>query len=49
MDGQQINVSSGGMLLHKLNAGDPQLEHSSFSGVDAYSQQKVWPPYRRVL
>ena len=39
-DPRVINVSSGGMLLHKLNAGDPQLEHSSFSGVDAYSQQK---------
>eukprot|EP01147_Barroeca_monosierra_P004895 gene4895-8702_t len=39
-DPRVINVSSGGMLLHKLNASDPQLEKSSFNGVDAYSQQK---------
>ncbi|EGD83319.1 dehydrogenase/reductase SDR family member 12 [Salpingoeca rosetta] len=39
-DPRVINVSSGGMLLHKLNARDPQLEDAAFDGVDAYSQQK---------
>eukprot|EP00043_Microstomoeca_roanoka_P001217 m.31583 g.31583 ORF g.31583 m.31583 type:complete len:324 (-) comp10697_c0_seq1:384-1355(-) len=39
-DSRVINVSSGGMLLHKLNADDPQLEKEEFNGVDAYSQQK---------
>ena len=38
----QIMMSSGGMLLEKLNAADPQLTKlEPFDGIVAYSQQKV--------
>eukprot|EP00055_Hartaetosiga_balthica_P000939 m.137843 g.137843 ORF g.137843 m.137843 type:complete len:321 (+) comp12460_c0_seq1:99-1061(+) len=40
-DGRVIFVSSGGMLLEKLNASDPQLAKvHHFDGIVAYSQHK---------
>jgi dehydrogenase/reductase SDR family protein 12 len=39
---RQIMMSSGGMLMEKLDAEDPQLDKlEPFDGVVAYSQEKV--------
>lgn len=46
----QIMMSSGGMLLEKLNAEDPQLtKMEPFDGVTAYSQEKVRLCHSAVL
>ncbi len=37
----QITVSSGGMLVQKLNVEDLQFEKGSFDGTMAYAQNKV--------
>lgn len=37
----QITVSSGGMLVQKLNVDDLQFEKGSFDGTMAYAQNKV--------
>lgn len=37
----QITVSSGGMLVQKLNVEDLQFEKDSFDGTMAYAQNKV--------
>jgi len=37
----QITVSSGGMLVQKLNVEDLQFEKGSFDGTMVYAQNKV--------
>ena len=37
----QITVSSGGMLVQKLNTDDPQSERTAFDGTMVYAQNKV--------
>lgn len=40
-NGLQITVSSGGMLVQKLNIADLQFEKGQFDGTMAYAQNKV--------
>ena len=37
----QITVSSGGMLVQKLNTDDPQSERTASDGTMVYAQNKV--------
>lgn len=37
----QITVSSGGMLVQKLNTDDLQSERTAFDGTMVYAQNKV--------
>ncbi|KAM4795216.1 dehydrogenase/reductase SDR family member 12 [Rhinophrynus dorsalis] len=39
-DSRVINVSSGGMLVQKLNVSDLQFENGTFDGTMAYAQNK---------
>lgn len=40
----QITVSSGGMLVQKLNISDLQSENGPFDGTMVYAQNKVYSP-----
>ncbi|XP_019826891.1 dehydrogenase/reductase SDR family member 12 isoform X3 [Bos indicus] len=40
-DPRVITVSSGGMLVQKLNTDDPQSERTAFDGTMVYAQNKV--------
>lgn len=40
----QVTVSSGGMLVQKLNVDDLQFEKGTFDGTMAYAQNKVRMP-----
>ncbi|NXA08578.1 DHR12 reductase, partial [Sapayoa aenigma] len=41
-DARVITVSSGGMLVQKLNISDLQSENGTFDGTMVYAQNKVW-------